>query len=208
MKDFLLVALLYIFCGIVAVLLTCLVIHISGWHKNSLQARVQARIGWWLIYGSVEVLDKMRSICRHFDIEPRYLLSSASETEIASEIIEEFQRRSKYLYDQLDSTIKNATTSYYYFLMHYLNSFLDDNSGRYCDFNKKYIEKSRERCDNAGSYYSIKYSLTEYGIVYNKLRYMARFYLEKCNNKNNNYYSDDIKKILDTQEITFFEDIK
>ena len=74
-----------------------------------------------------------------------------------------------------------------------------------------YIEKSRERRDDAGSYYSIKYSLTEYGIVYNKLRYMALFYVDKLNKvkyKRDSNYSEPIKKILDTQEITFFEDIK
>jgi hypothetical protein len=208
MKDFLIEVLISIFCGIVAVPLACLGIHISVWNKDSLQARVKARVGWWLIDSSEEVLNEMRFICKCFDIEPQYLLSSAAEIKIASEIIKEFQEHSKYLYDQLEGTKKNATTPYHYFYMYYLKSFLDDNNGRYSDFDKKYIEKSRERRDNAGSYYSIKYSLTEYGIAYNKLRYMARFYLEKSNKQNVNYYSDGIKKILDTQEITFFEDIK
>lgn len=191
------------------------IIELNGWDKDYFKTSVESRIGWWLLSSSNEVLETMQSICRYgrIDIDPKYLLSSSSEIEIARSIIEKFQEQSKYLYFNIDATKKNATTPYYYFFMHYLNSFLDKKDDTCFDGNKMYIEKSRERCVNAGSYYSINYDVTNYGMVYNKLRYMARFYCEgiknKINKTNIRYYSSDlIKKILDTQETTFWENIK
>lgn len=200
---------------LVAIPILLLIIHVYGWYEDYLKTSVESRIGWWLLSNSNEVLQTMQSICRYgrIDIDPKYLLSSSSEMEIARSIIEKFQEQSKYLYFNIDATKKNATTPYYYFFMHYLNSFLDNKNDVSFDGNKMYVEKLRERRDDAGSYFSIKYSLTEYGIVYNKLHYMARFYCEGIKNKNNktnirHYSSDLIKKILDTHETTFYENIK
>ena len=199
--------------GAIAIPCFLLTLKLSVWHKDSIEARVQARIGWWLISNSEQVLDEIRKSCVCLDIDKNYLLVSAYEREIASKIIEDFQEQKKYLYFHIEATIKKAKTPYHYFLMHYLSSFLDEKDGICFDGSKMYIEKSRERHDNAGSYYTIKYDVTDYGMVYNKLRYMARFYCEEIENKSKKtdirYYSSDlIKKILDTQETTFYENIK
>lgn len=207
-------------CGIffgafLSFIIFVLIMTINHWEENYIKTSVESRIGWWLLSSSKEVLDKMQSICRLYpiDIETKYLISSASEAEIARSIIEKFQEHSKYLYFNIEATKEKAKTPYHYFLMHYLNSFLDKKDDICFDGNKMYIEKSRERRDNAGSYYTIKYDVTDYGMVYNKLRYMARFYCEGIENKlkktDIRYYSSDlIKKILDTQETTFYENIK
>lgn len=197
----------------IAIPIFLLIIHFDGWYDDYLDARVKARIGWWLLSSSREVLDAMQSMCRLYpiEIEPKYLISSAAEAEIARSIIGKFQEERKQLYF-IEATREKAKTPYRYLLMFYLNSFLDDKCDICFDGNKMYIEKSRERHDNAGSYYTIKYDVTDYGMVYNKLHYMARFYCEKIENKAKKtdirYYSSHlIKKILDTQETTFYENI-
>ena len=185
-------------------------------YKLYIDKKVQDRSIWWLLSSGKEVLEKMQTTCALYpiNIEKQYLISRDSEMQIAREIIEVFQEQCKYLHFRLEGTYKNAKTPYYYFFMRCLSSFLDDkNDDSFYGFcgNKMYVEKSRERHDDAGSYYKITYSLTEYGLVYNKLRYMACFYIDKINSARYDHYSgysEHIKKILDTQETTFFEDIK
>lgn len=214
--DFLLLAIFMLIFSVIITPCFGLCLKISEWNKEGIKARVESRIGWWLISNSEQVLDEMRISCKLLptEIEPKYLISSAAEAEIARSIIEKFQEHSKYLYFNIEATKEKAKTPYCYLLMFYLNSFLDDKDDIRFDGNKMYIEKSRERRDNAGSYYTIKYDVTDYGMVYNKLCYMARFYCEGIHNKikktsNIHYFSSDlIKKILDTQETTFYEKIK
>lgn len=213
MKEFLINLLAFICCGAIAIPCFLLCLKLSKWYKDGIEARVQSRIGWWLIYDGEQVLDEMRISCVCLDIDKNYLLLSASEREIASKIIENFQEQKKHLYFHIDATLEKAKTPYHYFLMYHLSSFLDKKDDISFEGNQMYIEKSRERHDNAGSYYTIKYDVTDYGMVYNKLRYMARFYCEEIENKAKKtdirYYSSDlIKKILDTQETTFYENIK
>ena len=219
MKEFLINLLVSICCGAIVIPCFLICLKLSEWYKDGIEARVQSRIGWWLIYDGDQVLDEMQKSCDRLDIDKKYLLASASEIEMASKIIENFQEKKKYLYFNIDATIKNAKTPYHYFLMYHLSSFLDDKNDICFDGNKMYIEISRERHDIAASsycaatsYYTINYSLTEYGMVYNKLRYMAKFYCEQMRNKINktnfHHYSEGVKKILDTQENIFYEDIK
>lgn len=215
--DFAIIALLL--CGIFlgaffSFIIFVLIMTINHWEEDYIKTSVESRIGWWLLSSSEKVLYEMQFRCQllPIEIEPKYLISSA-EAEIACSIIEKFQGHSQYLYFNIEATKEKAKAPYCYLLMHYLSSFLDDKNDINFDRNKMYIEKSRERHDNAGSYYTIKYDVTDYGMVYNKLRYMARFYCEGIENKlkktDIRYYSSDlIKKILDTQENTFYESIK
>lgn len=182
-------------------------------YKLYIDKKVQDRSIWWLLSGSREVLEKMRTTCALYpiNIEKQYLISRHSEMQIAREIIEVFQEHSKYSRFRLEGTYKNAKTPYCYFFMRCLSSFLDDKNNIYFNHNEMYVEKSRERREDAGSYYDVKHSITEYGMAYNKLRYMAHFYVDKIDSvKYDHYhgYSEYVKEILDTQEITFFEDIK
>jgi hypothetical protein len=192
-------------CGAIFLVYKC--------YKLYIGKKVQDRSIWWLLSGSREVLEEMRTTCALYPIyiEKQYLISCDSEMQIAREIIEVFQEQSKYLCYRLEGTYKNAKTPYCYFFMRCLSSFLDDKNNIYFNDNKMYVEKSRERREDAGSYYDVKHSITEYGMAYNKLRYMAHFYVDKIDSvKYDHYhgYSEYVKEILDTQEITFFEDIK
>lgn len=217
--DFAIIALLL--CGIflgafLSFMIFSSVVYINHWGEDYIKMSVESRIGWWLLASSEKVLYEMELRCKLYpiEIEPKYLISSAAEAKIARSIIEKFQEHSQYLYFNIEATKEKAKTPYCYLLMQYLSSFLDDKDDICFDGNKMYIEKSRERRDNAGSYYTIKYDVTDYGMVYNKLCYMARFYCEGIHNKikktnNIHYFSSDlIKKILDTQETTFYEKIK
>lgn len=178
----------------------------------SVDKKVSGRESWWLLSSSYRVLEDAISVCQlnPIKIENEFLPLRDSEKAIAREIIGKFQEHSKDRPRQLKRTYKNAKEPYLCFFMICLDSFLGDKNDVRFHGNEMYIEKSRERRDDAGSYYDITYSVTEYGMVYNKLRYMAQFYVDKINqveyNLNSNY-AESTKKILDIKEIHFFEDI-
>ena len=201
MKDFfmyLFAALLY---GVVAIPLVLLVLHISGWYKSYITMRVEDRIGWWLLSSGADMLDYIQNKCVSKYIDKEYLIREESDRKIAFEIIEAFQKKTKHLYLNCDSFAnrKLARNTYSEFFMYYYEKYLDEHDDYYFKGNRMYVEQAKENgC--------AKCSITEYGVVYNKLLYMARLFCERSPklNKNNDYWSEGIKNKLDTKETTFY----
>ena len=166
--------------------------------------RVRDRIGWWVIDDSPKVLDYMQRICNNLNIKEKYSIKSEVEKKIAFEIIDAYRQHCKDWYLNCSDNFRLAIMSYPDFFMYYFEKFLSEQNDRYFNESRMYIEISRERFEN-GSYES-KRSVTEYGVVCNKLHFMTHLYCEKSPklNKNNNYYSEGIQKVLDTHEVTFW----
>ena len=196
--------LMYLLFGIISVLCFLFCLKISEWYKDYITMRVRNRIGWWVIDDASKVFSYMQRTCKKLNIEEKYLINSEVEKKIAFEIIDIYQQHSKDWYLSCSDNFKLAIMPYNDFFMYYFEKFLSEQNGRYFNESKMYIEISRERFEN-GSYES-KCSITEYGVVYNKLHYMTHLYCERSSklNKNNNFYSAGIKEILDKQQITFW----
>ena len=197
---------IFLIIGLLSVLLTVCVLKISKGYENYINMRVQDRIGWWLIGDSINVLDYIQKKSIDLKIEEKYLITTESEKKIALEIIEKYQTKSRYLYLECSNfaNIKLATMPHSDFFMYYLEKHLSEFDSCYYDENEMYVETSKEHYDNGSC--DVRCIITDYGMVFTKLKYMARFYCEKNSklNKNNTYYSEGIKKELDTKEITFW----
>ena len=199
MTDFLIKLLLYLLCGVFSISFACIVICIKERYENYITMRAQDRIGWWVIEKSDNLLDYIRKKVIEKGIDAKYLITDEFEKKVALEIIEIFQERHKELYLNCSSNTKLARMKYSDVFVYYFEKFLDEHNDNYFNGNRMYIEKSREGC-------KVEYNLTQYGVVYNKLRYIARFYCEKSTklNKDNDYYSEGVKNVLDTGENTFY----
>ena len=188
--------------GIFAIPMAVLLIHIRDWYKNYKEMKANDRIGWWIISPAEDVLDYIRRICAKENVGTEHLTLKGDELEMAIDIIKVFQEDSKKIYLACSGfpskRLERLRISE--FFMCYFESFLSEHEV-FNYFNDKQIyvvariEKGIERCP-----------VTEYGMVYYKLFYVARLFCEKSKklNKNYDYWSDGIKKILDTKERIFY----
>lgn len=195
MKDLLLNVLISLLCGVVAIPCAMLVLRFSGWYENYIENKAQSRIGWWLLSSGKDMLYHIQNTCVGC-IGTEYLIKE-SEREIAFEIIEAFQANSKHLYFNPNNKLARKTHSEVF--MYYFEKYLNEHDNYYFNGNEMYVEEQ-----NTNSV--AKCSITEYGIVYTKLFYMALLFCEKNPklNANNDYWSEGIKKKLDTKQTTFY----
>lgn len=201
MEEFLMYLFAALLYGVVAIPLVSLVLHISGWFAKYKTMRFQDRIGWWLLSSGADMLDYIQNKCVSKYIDKEYLIREESDRKIAFEIIEAFQTDTKHLYLECGSLTnsKLLRLTYSEFFMYYFEKYLDERGDYYFEGNRMYIEETKENS-------CAKCSITEYGMVYNKLLYMARLFCEISPklNKNNDYWSEGIKNKLDTKETTFY----
>lgn len=187
--------------GVLAIPLLSLALRISGWYENYITIKVKSLIGWWLLSSGADMLDYIQNRCVSKYIGTGYLIQQESDKKIAFEIIEAFQKDTKYLYLECNrfANSKLARKTYSDFFMYYFEKYLDEHNDYYFKENRMYVEETKENS-------CAKCSITEYGMVYNKLFYMARLFCERSSklNKNNDYWSEEIKKKLDTKETTFY----
>jgi hypothetical protein len=162
--------------------------------------KVKSRIGWWIISPASEVFDYIRSSCVKENVDTTQILFTKAEQEMVLDIIKTFQEKTKNWYlscrDFPNRTIEKLPKSYYF--MYYFEEFLDEHNDLCFNGHKMYIVIRKE--DNVEDC-----SITDYGMVYNKLFYVVRLFC-KSNKKLDEikyYYLDGIKKKLDTRETTF-----
>lgn len=205
---------IYAICLPLTILTVWIGLKISEWYKSYIDAQVRARIGWWSIGKSSDAFDYIQRICKDLNIEERYLIKTEDEKEIALDIVAKFQEYGKYLYSHSSdfASAKLARRKYSDFFMRYFEHYLDEHDSYYFKDNKMYIETSRKYySENVTSYssYESTCTMTQYGVVYNKLHYMAILFCEKSPvlSKGYYYYSDGKKTTLDqaleSKEILF-----
>lgn len=197
MKDFFLNFLFSLLSGAVTIPCFLLVLRISGWYEKYKTMKAQDRIGWWLLSSSKDILDFIQNKCIRDYIGTDYLIEKEADFLIALEIIEVFKVDSKHLYFESNSELTRMT--YAETFMYYFEKYLDEHNDYYFNGKKMYIEETKTNN-------KAECSITEYGIVYNKLFYMSRLFCEKSPklNKNNIYWSEGRKKVLDTCQTTFY----
>ena len=179
-------------------------------YKDYIKKEIRDRASWWLTEDGATMLDYIQNKCVKDMIENTYLVTSEEECKIAYEIISVFQEESKekFLKGYYSVDYKYFKMNYSEYFMFFLEKFLNEHNDYCFNDNRMYIEVSRENCDY--SYYS-KCTITDYGMVYNKIQYMAVMFCEKSTRLkgdkdfySSGVHSGGIKKELDTKETTFW----
>ncbi len=174
------------------------------YYMNLIDKKVRERASWWLAEDASKILAYIQKEC--VGIESEYLITNEFERKTALEIISAFQEESKTKFIKGYYTVNReyAKMKFSEYFMLYFERFLAEHKSYCFNDNRMYIEKSRERYENGD--YVAKCAITDYGIVYRKLHYMSVWFCEgsTCLNRNNDYYSNGLKKELDSKEITLY----
>ena len=176
-----------------------------------IQDRINNRIKWQIAEKPNYLLE---TIQKNDAIDKNFLLTQASDIEIALKFIAEYQKElsSIFLQNTFRLNISFAKMSYEEYFIYRLNAFLQNYQSDYFNENALYNEKSRNYYDDNHRSYDRVCELTSYGLVYYKLRYMTvlfcqyndriRKYTEK-HEPNTDYYSQGLYKVVEKKEITF-----
>lgn len=192
---------------LIAIAMICASIFFAyKYYKNLIDKKVRERASWWLAKDSSDILAYIQKEC--VGIESEYLITNEFERKTALEIISAFQEESKTKFIKGYYTVNReyAKMRFSEYFMLYFEQFLAEHDEYNFNGNRLYIEKSRERYGEDSYDVEVKCTITDYGMVFRKLHHMAVWFCEKSTylNKYNDYYSNGLKEILDTKEITFW----
>ena len=174
-------------------------------YKHYITEKIRSRISCWLVENSADLLDYIQVKCIGKIIEDRYLITTQAERNIAFEIIKAYQKemKNKYIRGLYTVNWKYARMSYSEYFMCYFAFYLKDHNDLFFGQNAMYSGLSKHYFNEI--HYDEKCTITDYGITYNKLYYMVVLFCEKSAylNKEHDYCSEGIKKVLDSNEVLF-----
>ena len=181
-------------------------------YKNWSKERVQNRVSWFLTEKTSFLLDYVNKSCRKLNVEERYKIDT-SETTFAEEILKVFQdeMKNRYICGYYTVDYFNAKMSFPDYFMFYFEKFLSDKSDM--TFNGKTMSTVIEKKTFGWGSYEEICDITDCGIVYYKLFYLARMYCanskyltnpKNAETRNNCYDFDIIKGKIDNKKTIFY----